>query len=340
MTTRSQTAALRSEMLAAIEEQLRAAATPLTHGPQAEMGEMVSFHFGWDGAERHAGGKRIRPLLTTLCCSAAGGSWQQAIPAAAAVELIHNFSLIHDDIEDGSRTRRGRPTLWTRWDLPQALNTGDALLILSQSTAQALDGQGVDAARVLAVLTALNDACLQLTIGQHLDLAFETRRSVSLDEYLVMIRGKTASLTAAAAAAGAIVGGCDQHGIDGFRGFGHHLGMAFQIQDDILGIWGVPDRTGKPAGDDLLSRKKTLPVLLGLSESQGFRELWAESPQARQDLDPMRRALEAAGVLKRCRQMAEEHTQQALARLADADPNGEAVGELRTLAEGLLDRDS
>ncbi|MGA9532145.1 MAG: polyprenyl synthetase family protein [Anaerolineales bacterium] len=340
MTSTDRVGELRSEMLSALEVYLRGSISPLMSPPQSEMGQMVSFHFGWSDGDSGAAGKRIRPLLTTLTCSAAGGPWRAALPAAAAVELVHNFSLIHDDIEDGSHTRRGRPTLWTRWSLPQALNTGDALLILSQSTAHALSEEGVPAQTILSVLDALNAACLQLTIGQHLDLAFEQRPDVSLENYLTMIQGKTASLLTAACTTGALIAGVEPARISAYRAFGHHLGMAFQIQDDILGIWGVPDKTGKPAGDDLVAHKKTLPVLLGVASSATFRERWQERKPTAAALEAMRDALEEVGALDHTRKLAKEHTESALTSLAEAAPEGEAAGELRRLAEGLLRRDS
>lgn len=327
-------------MLAALEETLMGSISLLTQPPQAEMGEMVSFHFGWADGESGAVGKRIRPLLTTLACSACGADWRSALPAAAAVELIHNFSLIHDDIEDSSQTRRGRPTLWKRWDLPQALNTGDALLILSQSTAHALRDGGISPETVLDVLDQLNSACLQLTIGQHLDLAFETRSDVSMDDYLTMIAGKTASLLAAACATGALIAEAEPARISAFGDFGHHLGMAFQIQDDILGIWGEPEKTGKPAGDDLTAHKKTLPVLRGLAKSDEFRRLWQERKATPGALESMRSALEDAGALDYTRRLAKEHTESALSSLASATTGGEAAGELGRLAADLLGRDS
>jgi len=340
MTPLSRTSELRAEMLSALESSLQAATASLTQPPQTEMGDMVSFHFGWDEADSGAAGKRVRPLLTTLTCSACGAAWRSALPAAAAVELIHNFSLIHDDIEDGSHTRRGRPTMWNRWDLPQALNTGDALLILSQSTAHGLRAEGLSPERVLAVLDTLNEACLRLTIGQHLDLAFERRADVSIDDYLTMIRGKTASLLAAATAAGALAAGADDGRISSFRSFGQHLGMAFQVQDDILGIWGEPERTGKPAGDDLTAHKKTLPVLLGLANSATFRSLWHEAEATPESLEAMRLALEEAGALDTANEIAHQHTESALAGLEAAEPSGAAGDELRRLSLDLLGRDA
>ncbi len=329
------------QMLASIEEEIQAVTNVLEGRPQSEMGQMISYHFGW-GQYQEAGnqGKRIRPLLTLLTCQAAGGHWQIAIPAAASIELIHNFSLIHDDIEDASRTRRGRQTLWTEWNLAQALNVGDALLILSQSASHRLLEEGVPAEDVLEVLRSLDEACLQLTIGQHLDLAFESRDDVTVDQYMEMIGGKTSSLLSAATEIGALLAQARDDRRRAFADFGWHLGLAFQVQDDILGIWGEPEVTGKPAGDDLLSHKKTLPVLHGLSTSEYFRSLWANESVSDALLEEMRGALEAAGSLDHAKKLAGQHTEEALASLQHAHPTGPAAKELEQLAQGLLNRHS
>jgi geranylgeranyl diphosphate synthase type I len=163
------------EYLTAIEEDLQFAALPFPAGSYPELVEMVTYHHGWTGVQAGRG-KRVRPLLTLLACHACGGNWRAALPAASAVELIHNFSLVHDDIEDRSETRRGRPTLWARWGVPQALNTGDALFALAGLSLHRLLQSGLQAATVLAVQADLGRACLALTQGQHLDIARNLRR--------------------------------------------------------------------------------------------------------------------------------------------------------------------
>lgn len=331
----------RQQMLVSIEEEIHQVVNTLQGGPHAEMGHMIAFHFGWgEDEEEGIQGKRIRPLLTLLTCQAAGGHWQVAIPAAASVELIHNFSLIHDDIEDASQTRRGRPTLWTKWNLAQALNTGDALLILSQSASHRLLTTGVPADNVLRVLRSLDQACLQLTIGQHLDLAFENRARVSVDEYLEMIGGKTSSLIACACEIGAMLAEARSDRQEAFAKFGWHLGLAFQVQDDILGIWGEPSITGKAAGDDLLAHKKTLPILHGLEHSAEFRRLWQTDGLSEALVAELRLSLEQAGALDYAREIAAKHTREALANLEHAQPVGQAAEELQGLARALLSRHS
>ncbi len=337
--TAAEAPTLASQMLEALEADLRAATGPLEPGPYAAMTEMVAYHLGWIEGDAAARGKRIRPLLALLCCGAAGGAWQEALPAASAIELIHNFSLAHDDIQDQSRERRGRPTLWARWGTAQAINTGDALLVLARLSTMRLRGSGHPESTVLDVQRALDEACLHLTKGQHLDLAFEKRERVTVEEYIEMIEGKTAALVAASAACGALLARAAPRLLEAYRDFGRNLGLAFQILDDVLGIWGAPGLTGKPAGDDLKARKKTLPVLFGLEHSAPFAALWAATDDSEGSPAEMTSLLESCGALEHAHRAAGAHTERALDSLARARPAGPAAEELRALALRLLQRD-
>jgi geranylgeranyl diphosphate synthase type I len=330
-----------STMLEAIETDLQAAASILNRSAYYEsFYQRIAYHFGWEEASGTASGKRVRPLLCLLCCQASGGEWRQALPAASGLELIHNFSLIHDDIEDNSATRRGRPTLWKAWNLPQALNAGDALLVLSHFTAQRLFSAGVPSDLALEIQRTIDEGCLRVTLGQHLDLEFETRSVVSEQDYLEMIEGKTASLISSACASGAMIGGASPAAADHFREFGRHMGMAFQVQDDILGIWGTPAVTGKPAGDDLLSHKKSLPVLFGLANCKEFSTLWSVANPSEDEIGAMTTVLEGCGALEHAQKAAREHTYLALENLANAKPASPAADQLRDLADRLLTRRS
>ena len=203
----------------------------------------LEYPMGWvdaDGYPVHlSGGKRIRPLLLLLCAEATGNAWEPALPAAASVELIHNFSLVHDDIEDASPLRHGRPTVWQQWGLENAINTGDALFALAYTAMGHLHGRVPDSVAVKAY-AILNETNLLLTRGQHLDMRFERQPVVTVDEYLTMIEGKSAALLAAAAQLGALIGSGDSDAAAIYHRFGTNLGIAFQIRDDILGIWGDP----------------------------------------------------------------------------------------------------
>lgn len=331
---------LTAQMLGLIEEDLKQAVKRIPASPAYDqMRQMVTHHFGWEPENPNPSGKRIRPLLTLLTAQATGGEWRTAVPAATGVELIHNFSLIHDDIEDHSDTRRGRPTLWREWGLAQALNTGDALLVLSHMSGRRLAERGLPDALCLTVQSIMDHACLDLTGGQHLDLAFEQQDGVQEAEYLEMIRGKTAALLAAATQVGALIAGAEDVRAGHFRDFGAHMGMAFQIQDDILGIWGAPEVTGKPAGDDLRARKQTLPVVFGLAECPEFAQVWRTPSRDDHAIEGMTASLEGCGALEHARELARRNTDSALGHLQSAEPASPAAEELRGLAGRLLRRE-
>lgn len=234
----------------------------------AELGGWLRYHLGWEDAAgrplAESGGKLLRPAALLLAVELVGGDARACAPAAAAVELVHGFSLLHDDIEDRSETRRGRPTLWTRTGPAQAINAGDAMFVLARLAMHRLAGTH-DPARVLRATEMLDEACWALVRGQYLDIAFESRAQVSPPEYLEMAAGKTAAMFAAPLAIGALLGGADAAVVRGFAAFGHHTGLAFQAIDDVLGIWGDTARTGKPVGDDLAARKMTYPVVAALA---------------------------------------------------------------------------
>ncbi len=248
-----------AELLAATEREilrLVADRDPSTRG----LYEMVRYHLGLDGSGASAG-KRMRPLLGLLAYASIAGEYERALPGAAAVELGHNFSLVHDDIEDRDRERRHRPTLWTLHGIPQAINTGDTLFTLSRVALHRLTDLGFSDSRVLRLMRLYDDTCLALCEGQYIDIyASEHDITMSVELYFDMIGRKTAALIAASIEAGAILATEDDAVIARDRAFGWALGLAFQLNDDLLGIWGEQQLTGK-VPTDLVNRKKTLPVI-------------------------------------------------------------------------------
>ncbi|MBN1262543.1 MAG: polyprenyl synthetase family protein [Anaerolineae bacterium] len=320
----------------------QAVAQPSSQSPPRLYG-MLGYHLGWLDAEfqptSNDGGKRLRPVFLLLANEAHGGDWKQALPAAVAVELLHNFSLIHDDIEDRDRTRRGRPTLWALWGEAQAINTGDAMFAISMHAMTSLRDTGVPAWRTLEALTRFETTTQWLTEGQCLDLGFETQGAISEEAYLRMIAGKTAALLGLCCELGALIAGAEAAQVTAMWEFGHFLGMGFQMQDDILGLWGNPERTGKPVGADLRQRKKTLPILHGMARSEEFRTLAASSILTDQDVERAQDLLEAAGSRSHTEAQAEVYHHQALAALERAAGQGEAYQMLRLLAAQLLNRD-
>jgi len=195
------------------------------------------------------------------------------MPAAVSVEFLHNFTLIHDDIEDRSDLRHGQETVWKRWGMAQAINAGDALFCIAQLAMLDLT-QTCGGEITIQATTELNQVCLHLTRGQYQDIAFEADEDTELEAYLEMIRGKTAALISLSTALAGIITRQDEVVTSHLSDFGRSLGMAFQMQDDYLGIWGDPKITGKSTSSDLHAKKKTLPVLYGLNNCQEFKTLW------------------------------------------------------------------
>jgi geranylgeranyl diphosphate synthase type I len=228
--------------------------------------EMLAYHLGIDGKSGPQG-KRMRPLLGLLAYQSLTGDYRPALPGAAAVELGHNFSLVHDDIEDADVERRHRPTLWAIWGVPLAINAGDALFALSRLALYRLLEDGFSERRVLALMRVYDETCLALCEGQYLDITFERQAEVSVDAYLEMIGKKTAALVGASVQAGAILATDDAEVVEAYRRFGYDLGMAFQMADDVKGsFWATAD-SGKPVAGDIRKRKKTLPLVWAMAHA-------------------------------------------------------------------------
>jgi len=231
---------------------------------------MLRYHLGWEDAEGGPPanqGKGLRPALCFLACESAGGDWKRALPAAAALELVHNFSLVHDDIQDRDLLRRGRPTVWSIWGDAQAINAGDALLALARLSILRLSeadvsGVALEAARLL------DERTLEMVEGQTLDLSFDQLADVDLESYLEMIEKKTGALFDCSLHLGALIGGA-QPAVAGAMGrVGRLIGSAFQIRDDMLAVWGAENRTGKTPAADIRRRKKSLPIVSALIQGQ------------------------------------------------------------------------
>jgi geranylgeranyl diphosphate synthase type I len=313
----------------------------------APLYDMMRYHMGWldsDFRPQEApGGKRLRPTLCLLTCEAVGGQWWSALPGAAAIELIHNFSLIHDDIEDHSDTRRHRTSVWRLWGVAQGVNTGDAMWVISRLAMHHLANEGYGADRILRVIQRLDEACLQMCKGQYLDIYFETVDGVSLREYRRMIKGKTAALLSASLAIGAVLGRAEEDTIASYGAFGRELGMTFQIIDDLLGIWGDSQTTGKSTASDILEKKKTLPVLYTLQwEKEHNRDeltrLYTGKQLSEEDIPAILELLERAGARAYAREQALKHQRRALEHLEATGIENSAHETLRHIATALIDR--
>ena len=325
--------------LPALEDELQRAVNAVDGVGLGELQAMLAYHMGWqgEGAGPKAAGKRVRPLLVLLTCAASGGNWQQALPAAVAVELVHNFSLIHDDIEDNSPMRRGRLAVWKKWGIAQALNAGDTMFTLAHLAILRLN-ETISPATTLKAALLLQETCLKLTQGQYLDISFESRKDLTLENYWPMVSGKTAALLSACTELGALVTGTDEACQASYRQFGHFLGLAFQAQDDLLGVWGDAALTGKSAESDLLTGKKSLPVLYGLGLDGPFARRWRQGPIHPGEIAELARQLETEGARRYTQKTADRLTRQALDHLNAAQPHGEAGEPLRELADMLVKR--
>lgn len=328
-----------SAYLLAIEEELKLALEQARDIGNSQLYEILSYHMGWKDRPNKAKphGKRIRPLVVLLTCSAAGGDWQAALPAAAAVELVHNFSLIHDDIEDNSPIRHGLVTVWKKWGIPHAINAGDAMFTLAHLQSVRL-AERIPPTPALMAVEILQQACLHLTQGQYLDLAYETMDNVTLDDYWQMVDGKTAALFSASTELGALASGADSKTCEVYKGFGHLLGLAFQVQDDYLGIWGDALLTGKSNQSDLLTRKKTLPVLYGLSKAGKFASLWRQKPDDTGQVSELISLLEMEGGKEFTQTQGAELVNKALLQLDKAHPAGQPAELLSELVRSLANR--
>jgi geranylgeranyl diphosphate synthase, type I len=326
-------------LLSAIESELQRQISRLDASRTKPFHEMLTYHMGWtgEGAGPEATGKRIRPLLVLLCTSACGADWGSALPAAAAVELVHNFSLVHDDIQDNSDKRRGRPTTWVKWGMPMAINAGDALFVMSNQAIMDLREKHAPEIVVKAA-EILHNTCLELTRGQFLDMSYEERNDLAVEDYWPMVSGKTAALLSACCHIGALLGGADEIKQDAYRAFGHYLGLAFQVQDDILGIWGDEALTGKSAAGDLMEGKNSLPVLAGLGANGKFAARWKQGPIQADEVQALARLLANEGGYETATDAAKQMTDLALMSLREADPQGEAGDALFELTDKLLKR--
>jgi geranylgeranyl diphosphate synthase, type I len=299
--------------------------------------EMVRYHLGLD----HDGaptGKRIRPLLGLLAYASIAGDHMAALPGAAAVELGHNFSLVHDDIEDGDRERRHRPTLWAVHGVAQAINAGDMLFSLSRIALHRLTALGFSDTKVLRLMRLYDETCVALCEGQYIDIATsESDDLMSVDLYFDMIGRKTAALIAASIEAGALLATDDDEIVARYRAFGWALGLAFQLNDDLLGIWGAEQATGKEP-TDIARHKKTLPVIYafehaGPEDRERLARLYRNGETTNGDVDAIVAILERTGAGEFTRTQARRYRDEALAEL---DAAGVVDGHAREKLESII----
>jgi geranylgeranyl diphosphate synthase type I len=312
-----------------------------------ELQRMLRYHMGWveaDGSPASHTGKRLRPALCLLACEALGGDAGRALSLAAAVELVHNFSLIHDDVQDRDRKRHGRDTVWAIWGEAQAINAGDALLAIAHRAMASSVDAGLPANAAVRAAGLLAERTLEMVEGQVMDLDFEGRIDVSQEEYLAMVSRKTGALFDASLALGAVAAGASLAVIDAMGRGGRSLGIAFQARDDALGVWGDEGRTGKASGADIRRRKKSLPAVYAFAQADaGQREqlgrIYGRDDVSETDVEWVLQLMDAVGAQQYCAAVAGEHREAALRELDSTGIAPEGASELRQTADFLLSRD-
>ena len=342
-----------SEILAGIEREMSSVLDE-RDGEARSLYEMLAYHLGLDGGNTSRG-KRIRPLLGALAYQSLTGDYTKALPGAAALELGHNFSLVHDDIEDGDRERHHRPTLWAVWGIPLAINAGDALFALSRLALYRLM-DGFSDHRVLELMKTYDETCLALCEGQYLDIAFERRADVTVDAYIEMIGKKTAALLGASVKAGAILATDDDTIAQAYHRFGYALGMAFQIADDVKGAFWTSSESGKTEAGDVRRRKKTLPAVWALQHAdepdrRRLTELYMDGVRATDGRGPTAEGtppltddevaeivelLERSGAREHALAEARRYRDESLALLAELPCPEEGKRDLATLVRAVI----
>jgi geranylgeranyl diphosphate synthase type I len=309
--------------------------------------DMMKYHLGWLDADlkpiEQYRGKRFRPTLCLLTYSALSGVYDKVLPAAAALELIHNFSLIHDDIEDMDEERRHKPTVWKLWGVPHAINVGDGMHVMANLAALRLREVNVTSSKIVDVMEILSRTIIELCEGQYLDMSFEGRTDVTTDMYLEMISKKTAALIEASTYIGAVLATNNQTIMEHFRKFGRKIGVAFQIVDDILGIWQKTERTGKPAASDIRNKKKTMPILYAFEKASKedkriLEETFKKEVLGEEDINRVLRILEKVGAREASQKIATKFEKEALEELDKTGIENEAMEKLRTLTRFLVYR--
>ncbi|WP_392672475.1 family 2 encapsulin nanocompartment cargo protein polyprenyl transferase [Streptomyces sp. LN785] len=322
-----------------VDPQLRAAVESLP----GSIRRVAMYHFGWEHADGTTAtgqaGKAIRPALVLAAARAVGGDPEQAVRAAVAVELVHNFSLLHDDVIDEDRTRRHRPTAWAVFGIPAAVIAGDAVLAL----AHRLLAEDTRPSSARASVRLAN-CVIELCAGQQADCSFEDRgpEDVSLDECLTMATAKTGALLGCACALGALYAGAGERAVGAMDGFGREAGLAFQLIDDLIGIWGDPAQTGKPVGADLAAHKKSLPVVAALTSrtpaAGELAALYRGSMNTAAEVSRAAEAVDRAGGRDWAQVCAADRMARAVHHLSRAVPDLAAAGDLMALAEFVTRR--
>ena len=329
----------RSDIDAALRQSLADGGLPLY--------QMLRFSMGWSDVEGNptvaTQGKATRPTLCLFACEATGGPVNRALPAAAALELVHNFSLIHDDVQDRDETRHHRPTLWAIWGDARAIVAGNALRVVADTVLWRLVDEGLDRQEALRVVSLLTQAYLEMIEGQYLDLSYERRPDVNVKEYLGMISRKTGALIRCALESGAMIGSGDPSITLAFRECGRSLGFLFQIRDDVLGIWGDQEATGKPVGADIQRKKSTLPLVYAMSQARGrnkelLRSIYSDRVVGEKDVAAVMEIMETVNAREYAESLAAEYSETAIESLSGIELAPDCLDAIEQIVRFLLAR--
>lgn len=328
-------------------EDINASLRDRLSGSDSFVYSMLRYNMGWsdtDGAPISATeGKAFRPTLCLLACEAVGGNSRHALPAAVTLELIHNFSLIHDEIQDRDETRRHRPTLWAVWGDAKALVAGNVLRVIADTSLEQLLDADVPFTDIVSINGVITEACLQMIEGQYLDMAYEGRSDIGMNSYLDMIARKTGALIRSPMHVGAIIGTNDESVIEAFQECGRALGYVFQIRDDVLGIWGDQQMTGKPVGADIRRKKNSMPIVHAMSRAHGVAKQTLERIYSHEvvndtDVDTVLDIMDGLGTQDYACTLADEHCQNGIELLDGIEISPGARNDIEELAKFLLER--
>ena len=310
----------------------------------APLDDLFRYQLGWGSDGVPTLGKCLRPAMCLLACESHNGSLEQCIPIATSIEMVHNFSLIHDDIEDGDELRHHRSTVWAQYGRSPAMLSGLGLWTVANTMLEQASRRGLPTGTLLGVRRVLNETCSEIIQGQHQDLSFETRRDVSLAEYVEMIGRKSAALFGTSLRLGALVAGSGPEEAERLDLFGRQLGLAFQIRDDILGIWGEGSATGKPVGSDIVRRKKSLPVVHAFEQAVGsdrelLRSVYSKQLVSDTDVNDVLEVLQRWNCRYFAQGLAEDYRSKAMDALSKAHINLESRIVFDELTSFILERD-
>lgn len=333
------------------QEPIDAALRAELNGLTLPLYETHSYYMGWTGTDgsgpANSGGKRLRPTLALLAADAAGGRPERAMPVAVSLEYVHNFSLIHDDLEDQDRIRHHRPTVWAVWGEATAIISGNAMLKIADRAMERLSEHGISPEVVLEAQHSLTANYLRMMEGQYLDIQFESLSSVTVEQYLDMIERKTGALIETAVFLGSLVGrpgGPDREFSEGLRSVGYELGRIFQIRDDMLGVWGGQE-TGKPVGADIQRKKKALPAVHALNMATGaakerIEQIFAREELTGKDVEDALQVMDDLQTQEYCQSLADKRWHRARSVIQSLELAGDTAADLEELGEFLLVRTS